>query len=120
LAEKPGTARSSSRKASAHPASSPKKSGKSPKKPIHKQDQSDAGMVRLKMNLGNAHGLRPGDVVGAIAGEVGIPGRAIGEIDIHTKHTFVDVSEKHVRQILRQSSGQYSLRGKPVMLTRAN
>ena len=120
LAEKPGTARSSSRKASAHPASSPKKSGKSHKKPIHRQDQSDAGMVRLKMNLGNAHGLRPGDVVGAIAGEVGIPGRAIGEIDIHTKHTFVDVSEKHVRQILRQSSGQYSLRGKPVMLTRAN
>ncbi len=119
--EKPHSTRSSSHKAGTRAASSPKKSKRSNKdKSNRKRDQRDADMVRLKLNLGNAHGLRPGDVVGAIASEVGIPGRAIGEIDIHTKHTFVDVSEKHVRQILKQSSGQYSLRGKPVMLTRVN
>lgn len=73
-------------------------------------------MVRLRMNLGKAQGVRPNDVVGAIAGEVGIPGRAIGEIDIRSDHTFVDVSEKHVRRILKLSTGQYSLRGNPVML----
>ena len=55
-----------------------------------------------------------------IAGEVGIPGKAIGEIDIHRDHTFVDVSEKHVRQVLRQSSGNYMLRGKPVLLKLAS
>jgi ATP-dependent RNA helicase DeaD len=76
-------------------------------------------MVRLKMNLGGAQGVRPGDIVGAIAGEVGIPGRAIGEISIQKDHTFVDVAEKHIRQVLRQSSGQYSLKGKPVILTLA-
>ena len=119
--EKSHSTRSSNRKAGTRAASSPKKSKSSNKdKSNRKRDQRDADMVRLKLNLGNAHGLRPGDVVGAIASEVGIPGRAIGEIDIHTKHTFVDVSEKHVRQILKQSSGQYSLRGKPVMLTRVN
>jgi len=118
--EKSSTAHSSSRKVSTRAASSPKKSKKSKDKSNRKQGQWDADMVKLKLNLGNAHGLRPGDVVGAIASEVGIPGRAIGEIDIHAKYTFVDVSEKHVRQILQQSSGQYSLRGKPVMLTRAN
>ena len=37
-------------------------------------------MVRLRMNLGETHGLRPRDVVGAIASEVGIPGQAIGSI----------------------------------------
>ena len=77
-------------------------------------------MVRLRLNLGDAHGLRPGDVVGAIASEVGIPGRAIGAIDIRREHTFVDVSEKHVRQVLKASSGQYLLRGRPVMLTVAS
>ena len=61
----------------------------------------------------------PSDVVGAIAGEVGIPGRAIGVIDIHDDYTFVDVSEKHVRKVLRESSGSYNLRGQPVMLTLA-
>lgn len=80
----------------------------------------EGGMVRLRMNLGNVHGVRPGDVVGAIAGEVGIPGRAIGEIDIRKDFTFVDVDERHVRQVLAQSGGQYSLRGKPVLLTLAS
>ncbi len=88
--------------------------------PARLQAQPDfPGMVRLKMNLGGEHGLRPSDVVGAIASETGIPGRAIGVIDIHEDFTFVDVSEKHVRKVLRESSGTYFLRGKAVMLTRA-
>lgn len=76
----------------------------------------DLGFVRLHMNLGGQHGLRPGDVVGAIAGEVGIPGKSIGAIDIQNDHTFVDVSESHVRQVLQKSGGKYSLRGKTVVL----
>lgn len=80
----------------------------------------DAAMVRLKMNLGDAHGLRPGDVVGAIASEVGIPGKAIGEIAIFRNHTFVDISEKHVRKVLQASTGQYQLHGRPVVLTLAS
>lgn len=76
----------------------------------------EPGMVRLWMNLGNTNGIRPGDVVGAIASESGIPGRAIGEIDIHSDHTFVDVMEQHVKLVLKASEGKYRLRGKPVML----
>ena len=68
------------------------------------------------MNLGGQHGLRPGDVVGAIASEVGIPGKSIGAIDIQNDHTFVDVSESHVRLVLQKSGGKYSLRGKTVVL----
>lgn len=89
-------------------------------KPRHEKRPQETGMVRLRLNLGDKHGLRPGDVVGAIASEVGIPGRAIGVIDIHREHSFVDVSEKHVRQVLQASSGQYLLRGRPVMLTIAS
>jgi ATP-dependent RNA helicase DeaD len=81
---------------------------------------SEAGMVRLMMNLGVEQGVRPGDIVGAIASEVGIPGKAIGEIDIRRDHTFVDVAEKHVRQVLKESTGKYFLRGKAVMLKLAS
>ena len=86
----------------------------------NKHQRSEPGMVRLMMNLGNEHGVRPGDIVGAIASEVGIPGRAIGDIDIRRDFSFVDVSEKHVRQVLKESGGKYFLRGKPVMLKLAN
>lgn len=89
-------------------------------KPWTPKGEQQTGMVRLKMNLGVAQGLRPGDVVGAIASEAGIPGKAIGEIDIQQNHTFVDVSEQHVRRVLKASTGQYRLRGKPVMMTLAN
>lgn len=82
--------------------------------------RQETGMIRLKMNLGEVHGLRPGDVVGAIASEVGIPGQAIGDITIRKNFTLVDVAEKHVMQVLAHSTGQYSLRGKPVMLKLAH
>lgn len=97
----------------------PRYTGES-QRPSRKKGHGEPGMIRLWMNLGELHGLRPGDVVGAIASEVGIPGRAIGEIDIRNDHTFVDVSEKHVRQVLRESSGNYQLRGKPVLLKLAD
>jgi ATP-dependent RNA helicase DeaD len=86
----------------------------------NKSGRGEAGMVRLMMNLGVDHGVRPGDIVGAIASEVGIPGRAIGEISIRKDHTFVDVSEKHVTQVLKESTGRYFLRGMPVMLKLAH
>jgi ATP-dependent RNA helicase DeaD len=86
------------------------------KKPSYKGQGREPGMVRLWMNLGNTNGIRPGDVVGAIASESGIPGRAIGEIDIRSDHTFVDVMEQHVKLVLKASEGKYRLRGKPVML----
>jgi ATP-dependent RNA helicase DeaD len=93
--------------------------GADKKKPAH-SGTKEPGMVRLWMNLGNANGIRPGDVVGAIASESGIPGRAIGEIDIRSDHTFVDVAEQHVKMVLNASEGKYRLRGKPVMLRLAD
>lgn len=76
----------------------------------------EPGMVRLWLNLGNRNGLRPGDIVGAIAGEAGIPGKAIGEIDIRSTYSLVDVAEMHVKSVLNASRGSYRIKGKPVML----
>jgi len=80
----------------------------------HKTDE--AGMVRLTLNLGKRQGLRPQDVVGAIASESGIPGHAVGKINIFHNHAFVDISEKHTQQVIQKSNGQYSLYGIPVKL----
>ena len=90
---------------------------RSSRKPVRGDSSPlEGGMVRLWMNLGDQNGLRPGDVVGAIASEVGIPGKAIGEITILRDHTLVDISEQHVHRVLSESTGKYQLRGKAVML----
>jgi ATP-dependent RNA helicase DeaD len=82
------------------------------------RSQNEPGMVRLSLNAGRTHGIQPGDVVGAIAGETGIPGRAIGAIDIHADETFVDVKDIHVERVLRQMQKR-TLRGRQVTLKRA-
>ncbi len=43
---------------------------------------AEAGMVRFFLSVGRMHNVAPKDIVGAIAGETGIPGKAIGAIRI--------------------------------------
>jgi ATP-dependent RNA helicase DeaD len=66
----------------------------------------EEGMVRLKLNKGRAHGIRPNDIVGTIAFHANIPGYTIGKIRIEDKVTFVDVPEDAVEQVLKQN-GNY-------------
>jgi ATP-dependent RNA helicase DeaD len=69
-------------------------------------------------SLGRAHGIQPGDVVGAIASEAGIPGRAIGAIDIRQNETYVDVKEAHAEKVLRNME-RAKLRGQSTTLRKA-
>src|SRR5215216_7142863 len=62
----------------------------------------EEGMVRLKLNKGKIHGVRPNDIVGTIAYNANIPGYVIGKIRIEDKVTFVDVPEDVVEQVLKQ------------------
>lgn len=52
---------------------------------------SEPGMQRLFVNVGGRHGLRPGDIVRAIAAGGGITGGDVGVIDIHDDFSFVEV-----------------------------
>jgi ATP-dependent RNA helicase DeaD len=58
------------------------------------------GQTRLWMNLGGAQDIKPIDVVNAVAGETGLPGKVVGTVDVREKHLFVDVAEEHVNGIL--------------------
>jgi len=44
-------------------------------------------MVRLFIDAGRSSGIGPGDIVGAIANQADIPGKAIGAIDIYGRFT---------------------------------
>ncbi|MFO7680175.1 MAG: DEAD/DEAH box helicase [Chloroflexota bacterium] len=63
----------------------------------------ETGMVRLTLDKGKTHGVRPNDVVGTLAYHADIPGKTIGAIRIQPQHTFVDVPEQFVTQVLAKS-----------------
>lgn len=60
-------------------------------------------MVRLSLNFGRDHGVRPNQVVSALARTADIPGKTIGKILIHERHTLVDVPQEHVHSVLAQT-----------------
>ncbi|MFW2381008.1 MAG: DbpA RNA binding domain-containing protein [Acidimicrobiales bacterium] len=53
----------------------------------------EPGMTRLFVAAGYNYGVRPGDIVGAFAGESGLSGKEIGNIDIRESFTLVEVPE---------------------------
>ena len=60
----------------------------------------EAGMTRLFMSIGKSKKVRPGDFVGAIAGETGLSGDIVGSIDIFDKFSFVEVPNEYAQQII--------------------
>ncbi len=67
--------------------------------------QPEDGMVRLFIDVGRNSNVRPSDIVGAIANEASVPGKAIGAIDVHDRFTLVDVPTEYARQVLQRMSG---------------
>ncbi len=76
-------------------------------------------MVRLFINIGKVHNVKPGDILGAVAGESGIPGRMIGSIDMYDNYTFVEVPEDCADEVL-DSMRKARIRGKNVHMEMAN
>ncbi|HET7094137.1 MAG TPA: DbpA RNA binding domain-containing protein, partial [Thermomicrobiales bacterium] len=75
--------------------------------------RSETGMVRLFLNVGRHQSIRPQDIVGAIANEAGIPGKAIGAIDILDSYTFVDIPHEYVDRVLA-AMNRATIKGRPV------
>ena len=80
---------------------------------------AEEGMVRLFVNLGKKNNIRPGDILGAIAGETKMPGRLIGSIDIYDKYTFVEVPREYAAEVLDRMKN-VKIRGKAVNIEPAN
>lgn len=77
------------------------------------------GMVRLFINIGKKNRAKPGDIVGALAGESGMPGKLIGTIDMYDKYTFVEVPREYARDVL-QAMEHVKIKGKQVAVEPAN
>ncbi|HEY7907931.1 MAG TPA: DEAD/DEAH box helicase [Thermomicrobiales bacterium] len=79
----------------------------------------EEGMTRLFIGAGRTAGIRPMDLVGAIANEAGIPGKSIGSIDIYDGFAFVEVPSADAQRVIQVMSNT-NLRGRrvPVSIAR--
>ncbi|MHA8066808.1 DEAD/DEAH box helicase [Aquirufa sp. ROCK2-A2] len=77
--------------------------------------RSDENMVRMFVNIGFNEKISPSNIVGAFAGESGIPGNVLGQIQIENKHTYVDVPKEYANVVLEKMSGA-QIKGKRVMV----
>ena len=73
----------------------------------------DESGVWLKFNVGHNYGAAPGDFVGCIANESGLPRTVIGPIQILPTISFVQVAAEHAETILKAVIGT-RLRGRNV------
>ncbi len=86
-------------------------------RPREEDREVEAGYIRLIMDAGYDIGVRPKDIVGAIANEANIPGRAVGNIDIRDRFTYVEVQEEFVDRVLTRVPST-RLRGRVVTFRR--
>ena len=84
-----------------------------------RKNQDDADMARLFINIGKDQKVKPGDILGAIAGESGISGRLVGSIDMYDGYTFVDVPAEYAENVLKAMS-HAKIRGKNIHVEKAN
>ncbi|MFZ0004547.1 MAG: DEAD/DEAH box helicase [Methanoregula sp.] len=73
---------------------------------------AEAGMVRFFLGLGRNHNVAPKDIVGAIAGETGIPGKSIGAIRILDTYSFVEVPRDCAEEVYTIMKDR-TIRGQP-------
>lgn len=80
---------------------------------------AEEGMVRLFINIGKSQRIRPGDILGAVAGEAKIPGKLVGAIDMYDNYTFVEVPAEYGKDVLRAMKN-VKIKGKSVNVEPAN
>jgi ATP-dependent RNA helicase DeaD len=85
-------------------------------RPPKRRGGNDA-MVRLVITAGEQRGVRPKDLVGAIAGEADIPGTSIGAIEIGERQSLVEVPESVADKVIRALS-KATIKGQRVTATR--
>jgi ATP-dependent RNA helicase DeaD len=79
---------------------------RSPGRKTEVQLPAEEGMERYRIEIGSEHGIKPGNIVGAIANEADINSRHIGRIAIFDTYSTVDLPSgmpEHVLRLLQKS-----------------
>jgi len=73
--------------------------------PVPARTGREAGMVTLFFNAGRKHLVTTAEIVGKVTGVTRLPAQAIGAIDIHQRHSLVDVAADQAALIVKKMNG---------------
>jgi ATP-dependent RNA helicase DeaD len=90
---------------------------RAPRKDIAPRGTPDAGMETYRIEVGHRHGVKPGNIVGAIANEADLESKFIGRIDIHDDHSLLDLPEGMPQELLTHLK-KVRVAGQPLRLHR--
>jgi ATP-independent RNA helicase DbpA len=66
-----------------------------------------APFVTIAVDAGRQDKLRPGDLLGALTGDAGLPATAVGKIDVFPTRTYVAIArEWHDKALRRLRAGK--------------
>jgi ATP-dependent RNA helicase DeaD len=78
----------------------------------------ERGMTRLFFTLGRKDRVQTSEILRAIAGESGIPGKRVGKIDIREQFTFVEVPVDIAEKVIAAMDNAF-IRGKKIAVKKA-
>ena len=81
-----------------------------------KVNRNDVDWQTYRLEVGKEHGARPGDIVGAIANEISLDSSYIGAINLHEKHSFVQLPKGIPTDLFNQLKG-VRVRRQPLAIT---
>ncbi|MBW3568495.1 MAG: DbpA RNA binding domain-containing protein, partial [Proteobacteria bacterium] len=88
------------------------------RKPRERDDAPPpSGSERFRVEVGHAHGVKPGNIMGAIANEGGLEGQYIGRIQIFDDHSLVDLPQGMPQEIFRDLQ-KARVAGQPLRISR--
>ncbi|NUS60067.1 MAG: DEAD/DEAH box helicase [Lysobacter sp.] len=87
------------------------------KRDVGPRQAPDAGMETYRIEVGYRHGVKPGNIVGAIANEADLESKYIGRIDIHDDYSLLDLPEG-MPQDLMSHLQKVRVAGQPIRLSR--
>jgi ATP-dependent RNA helicase DeaD len=67
----------------------------------HRERIDDESLQTYRIEVGEIHGIKPANIVGAIANEAGIEGKFIGRVVIREDHSFVDLPGGMPKEVFR-------------------
>jgi ATP-dependent RNA helicase DeaD len=79
----------------------------------------DKGMVRYRIEVGYEHGVKPGNIVGAIANEAEVDAEYIGRIEIYDDHATVDMPDGMPKEVFNHLKGVW-VSGQRLQISKAD
>ncbi|GAB3356032.1 DEAD/DEAH box helicase [Lysobacter tyrosinilyticus] len=90
---------------------------RAPRPPREERRAPEEGMETFRIEVGHRHGVKPGNIVGAIANEAELESRYIGRIDIRDDFSLIDLPEGMPREVMEHLK-RVRVAGQPLRISR--